>query len=82
MESYCKTNSFLYRAANRLKTNFANAQRMLKDAGNLRSKFLNSNLNHLRVAYNNAYRIQPSLPRYKSARQLLFKANITFDANF
>ena len=50
-------------------------------ASHLWSKYLCSSLNHLRVAYNDSFRLIHGLKRNVSARELQVKANIpTFDA--
>ena len=83
---------YVYEKSYQLKATFSKCFRTIKNiqfnyhctsfyASHLWSKYLCSSLNHLRVAYNDSFRLIHWLKRNVSARELQVKANIpTFDA--
>ena len=91
-DDICRQVRYLYGKAYQLKATFSKCFRTIKNilfnyhctsfyASHLWSKYLCSSLNHLRVAYNDSFRLIHGLKRNVSARELQVKANIpTFDA--
>ena len=73
-DDICRQVRYLYGKSYQLKATFSKCSRIIK-------KYLCSSLNHLRVAYNDSFRLNHGLKRNVSARELQVKANIpTFDA--
>ena len=91
-DDICRQVRYLYGKSYQLKATFSKCSRTIKNilfnyhctsfyASHLWSKYLCSSLNHLRVAYNDSFRLIHGLKRNVSARELEVKANIlTFDA--
>ena len=91
-DDICRQVRYLYGKSYELKTTFSKCSRTIKNilfnyhctsfyASHLLSKYLCSSLNHLRVAYNDSFRLIHGLKRNVSARELQVKANIpTFDS--
>ena len=91
-DDICRQVRYLYGKSYELKTTFSKCSRTIKNipfnyhctsfyANHLWSKYLCSSLNHLRVAYNDSFRLIHGLKRNVSARELQVKANIpTFDS--
>ena len=92
-DDICRQVRYLYGKSYQLKATFSKCSRTIKNilfnyyhctsfyASHLWSKYLCSSLNHLRVAYNDSFRLIHGVKRNVSARELQVKANIpTFDA--
>ena len=93
-DDICRHVRYLYGKSYQLKGTFSKCSCTIKNilpvfnyhctsfyASHLSFKYLCSSLNHLRVAYNDSFRLIHGLKRNVSARELQVKANIpTFDA--